>query len=57
MNLSAPSQALFWISVVIAIIALIGYFAPGIAFIGVYAFWIMTLAFIVLAVGCLMRGS
>lgn len=56
-NLSAPTQLIFIIAVVIAIVALIGYFVPTIAFIGAYAFWIMTLAFIVLAGGVLLRGA
>lgn len=57
MNLSAPTQMMFIIAVVIAIIGLIGYFVPTIAIIGVYAFWIMTLAFVVLAAGVLFRGA
>jgi hypothetical protein len=56
MNLSAPSQAVFWISVVIVIIAIIASFnvIPGIT---AWAFWIAVLGFIVLAAGCLMRGT
>lgn len=57
MNLSAPTQAVFWISVIIAVLALIGWFVPGIPIISVYAFWIAIIAFIVLAAGCLMKGS
>ncbi|MNT70004.1 hypothetical protein D3C72_2083580 [compost metagenome] len=57
MNLSAPTQLMFIISVVLAVIALIGYFVPTVAIIGVYAFWIMTAAFVVLAAGVLFRGS
>ena len=57
MNLNAPTQIVFIIAVVIAVIALIGYFVPTIAIIGVYAFWIMTVAFIVLAAGVLFRGT
>ena len=57
MNLNAPTQIVFIIAVVIAVIALIGYFVPTIAIIGVYSFWIMTVAFIVLAAGVLFRGT
>ena len=57
MNLNAPTQMIFIIAVVIAVIALIGYFVPTIAIIGVYSFWIMTVAFIVLAAGVLFRGT
>lgn len=56
MTLSAPSQAVFWIAVVLAIIALIAYFGV-IGPITAYAFWILIVAFIVLAVGCLLRGT
>ncbi|MBE0578117.1 hypothetical protein [Devosia sp.] len=57
MNLSAPTQLMFIISVVLAVIALVGYFVPTVAIIGVYAFWIMTAAFVVLAAGVLFRGT
>ena len=57
LNLNAPTQIVFIIAVVIAVIALIGYFVPTIAIIGVYSFWIMTVAFIVLAAGVLFRGT
>lgn len=57
LNLNAPTQLMFIIAVVLALIALVGYFVPTIAIIGVYAFWIMTLAFIVLAAGVLFRGT
>lgn len=57
MNLSAPSAVVFWIAVVIAILAIIGSFAPTIPVIGAYAFWIAILGFIVLAGGVLMRGT
>lgn len=57
MNLNAPTQIVFIVAVVIAIVALIGYFVPTIAIIGVYSFWIMTVAFVVLAAGVLFRGT
>ncbi len=53
MKLSAPTQVVFIIAVIIAIVGLIAFFVPSVA---VYAFWIMTLAFVVLAVGCLLTG-
>jgi hypothetical protein len=56
MTLSAPTQAIFWIAVVLAVIALIAYFGV-IGAVAAYAFWILIMAFIVLAVGCLMRGT
>ena len=57
MNLNAPTQLMFIIAVVLALVALIGYFVPTIAIIGVYSFWIMTVAFVVLVAGVLFRGT
>jgi hypothetical protein len=50
MNLSAPTQLIFIISVVIAALGVL-------AFIPLAAVWIVLVAYIVLAVGCLMRGA
>ena len=57
MNLNAPSQVVFIIAVIIAILAVIGYFAPTVPVLGAYAFWIAILAFIVLAGGVLMKSA
>ena len=56
MTLSAPTQMIFIIAVVIAIIAIIGAFV-SIPFVSAYAFWILVLAFVILAGACLMRGA
>jgi hypothetical protein len=56
MTLSAPTQMMFIIAVVIAIIAIIGVFV-AIPFVSAYAFWILVLAFVILAGACLMRGA
>ena len=56
MNLSAPTQIVFIITVVIAIIALLmafSVFSLG----SVSAFWVMTIAYVVLAAACLFRGA
>lgn len=56
MNLSAPTMVLFVISIVIAIIAALA--ALGvIAFIPLASVWIMAVAFVVLAAGCLFKGA
>jgi uncharacterized membrane protein len=56
MNLSAPTQIVFIISVVVAIIGVLA--ALGVlAFIPLASVWIVLIAFIVLAGGCLMRGA
>ncbi len=56
MNLSAPTQIIFVITVIIAIIGLLmafGVFSLG----AISAFWVMTIAYVVLAVACLIRGA
>jgi hypothetical protein len=56
MNLSAPKQIIFIIALVIAIIALL-MFLNVFTFVAIPAFWVMTLAYAVLAVGCLIKGA
>ncbi|MFH1796644.1 MAG: hypothetical protein ABIK36_02760 [Pseudomonadota bacterium] len=56
MNLSAPTMVVFIIALVIAIIALL-MFLNVVTFIPVAAFWVMTLAYVVLAGGCLFKGA
>lgn len=55
MSLSAPTQAVFIISLILAIVAVIGVFTP-IPVISPYAFWVAIIAYIVLAAGCLAKG-
>jgi hypothetical protein len=55
MQLSAPTQVVFIISLILAVLALIGYFV-AIPFLTAYAFWIAIIAYVVLAAGCLMKG-
>ncbi|CCV07508.1 conserved exported hypothetical protein [Mesorhizobium metallidurans STM 2683] len=56
MNLSAPTQIVFIISLIIAIIGLLAAFGI-LAFIPIPAVWIALIAYIVLAGGCLVRGA
>ena len=56
MNLSAPTQIVFIISLVVAIIGLLAGLGV-ISFIPIAAFWIVTLAYVILAVACLLRGA
>ena len=53
-RLNAPTQITFLISLVIAIVAWIGSFA-AIPYIGGHPSILMTLAYVVLAVGCVMK--
>jgi threonine/homoserine/homoserine lactone efflux protein len=55
MNLSAPTQIVFWISLVVAIIGIIAALG-ALAFIPLAAVWIMVIAYIILAAGCLLKG-
>ena len=54
-QLSAPSQVLFLVSLALAIIAILGALVI-LPFVTLYAFWIALLAYLVLAVGCLLKG-
>ena len=56
MNLSAPTQAIFWISLILAILALIGFFAT-VPYLTAYAFWLAIAGYVVLAAGCMMKGT
>ncbi len=56
MDLTAPTQTVFVVALVIALIALLMVFGI-ISFIPVSAFWVMTIAYLVLAGACLMRGA
>lgn len=55
MKLSAPSKPIFLISVVLAVVAILGGLGVVAAIAG-YAFWIAIASFVVLAIGCLMTG-
>jgi hypothetical protein len=56
MTLNAPKQIVFIIAVVLAVLALLGYFV-AIPFVSTYAFWILLIGFIVLAGGVMMKGT
>ena len=56
MNLSAPSQLVFWISLILVICALVGFFWV-VPYLTVYAFWFAIAGWVVLAVGCMMKGA
>lgn len=55
MELSAPTAAVFWISVVIAILALLGFFSV-LTFLTPYSFWLAIIAFVLLGLGNLVKG-
>lgn len=55
MSLNAPTQLFFIISLVIAIIGLLAGLGL-LTFLPISGFWLMTLAWIVLAAACLLKG-
>jgi hypothetical protein len=55
MRLSAPTNNVFYISVVLFILALIGHFVV-IPYVTLYQFWIAIVAYVVLAIGNLFKG-
>lgn len=55
MNLSAPTTVVFIISLVVAILGLLA--GLGIlSIIPIPSFWMMTIAYVILALGCLLKG-
>jgi hypothetical protein len=54
-DLSAPTPAVFWISVVLVILALLGHFFV-IPFLTEYKFWIAIVGYVVLFLGNVVRG-
>ncbi|WP_367714885.1 hypothetical protein AB2N04_13100 [Nitratireductor sp. GISD-1A_MAKvit] len=55
MTLNAPTKIVFLLSLVIAVIAVIAAFNL-LSFVPIPAFWIMTLAYILLVGGSLLKG-
>jgi|MudIll2142460700_1097286.scaffolds.fasta_scaffold826305_1 hypothetical protein len=54
MKLSAPKVVTFWIAVILAILGLLGQLA--IAALAPYAFWLLLIAFVLLALGNFVSG-
>lgn len=57
MKLSAPTQIVFLISVVIALLAIIAFFVPNIPVISGNELWTMLVAYIVLLFGNVATGA
>lgn len=55
MNLNAPTQVVFILSLIIAVLALIGHFVL-IPFVTEYKFWFAVVAYVVLAAACVLKG-
>jgi hypothetical protein len=55
MKLSAPKQNVWILAVIIAVLGLIGYFIP-LPILSTYAFWFVTVGFVLLLLGTLLKG-
>lgn len=53
MKLNEPKVITFLIAVVLAVVGLIFFFVPAVA---AYAFWLVLVAFVLLALGNLLKG-
>ena len=56
MKLSAPTQVVFIISLILVILALLGQFVTTIPLVAPYKFWLAIAGYVVLAAGCMMKG-
>jgi hypothetical protein len=54
MKLTPPKKSTFWISVVLAVLGLLG--AVGVSFLAPYAFWLTFVGFVILVLGLLLKG-
>lgn len=55
MKLSAPKNITFYIALIIAVLGLLGKFGV-LAFLAPYAFWLVLVAFVLLALATLLKG-
>jgi len=55
MKLNAPTQNFWWISVILAVVAVVAQFV-AIPFVSVYAFWIVVVGFALLTLSTLLKG-
>lgn len=55
MNLNAPTQLIFILSLIIAVLALIGHFVT-VPLVSEYKFWFAIVSYVVLATACVLKG-
>jgi hypothetical protein len=55
MNLNAPTQLVFILALIVAVLALIGNFVP-VPFVTEFKFWFAMVAYIILAAACVLKG-
>ena len=56
MNLSPPTTVVFIVSLILAALAIIGTLVTTIPFVSANAFWVAIAAYVLLALGNLLRG-
>jgi hypothetical protein len=56
MKLNPPKKLTFWLSVVLAVIGLIGVIFTSIPFVSAAAFWFVLVGYAVLVAGLLIKG-
>ena len=52
-NVNAPKRTTFWISLVLGLLGIIGSISPSVA---VYAPWVLALGWLLLTLGCFVKG-
>lgn len=55
MRLTPPKQTTFWISVILAVLGLLGKLVT-LPVISMYSFWLVLIGFVLLALGSIMTG-
>jgi threonine/homoserine/homoserine lactone efflux protein len=55
MNFSAPKQITWWIAVVVGVLGILASLVPSLGFAG-FAFWLVVIAFALLAVATVVEG-
>jgi hypothetical protein len=55
MKLTPPTKNVFWISVILAVLGILGKFA-GVAVLAPYAFWLVLIAYVLLFLGNAVKG-
>ncbi len=55
MNLNAPTKNFWWISVILAVVGVVSTFV-AIPFVTGYAFWFVTVGFVLLALSTVLKG-
>ena len=56
MKLSTPKQITFWIAVIFAVLGLLGALVPTLPLLGGFAFWLLFVGFVILALCNLLEG-